>query len=80
MFVWNYIQNIIFVFAMQLLLFAEGTRFTKEKHEASLKFAVEKNLPLLNHHLTPRVKGFTTSIPYMRGKVGGIYDVTLCVK
>lgn len=63
-----------------LLLFAEGTRYTKEKHEASLKFAKEKNLPLLKHHLTPRVKGFTTSVPYMKGKVGGLYDVTLCVK
>jgi lysophosphatidic acid acyltransferase/lysophosphatidylinositol acyltransferase len=62
------------------LLFAEGTRFTEEKHEASLIFAKEKNLPLLKHHLTPRTKGFTTSIQFMRKKFGAIYDVTLCVK
>lgn len=65
---------------MQLLIFAEGTRFTKEKHEASLKFAKEKNLPLLKHHLTPRVKGFISAVPFMRGKDAAIYDVTLCVK
>lgn len=63
-----------------LLLFAEGTRFTKAKHVASLKFAEEHGLPLLKHHLTPRVKGFTTSIAAMRGRPIAIYDVTLCVK
>ncbi|XP_026293500.1 1-acyl-sn-glycerol-3-phosphate acyltransferase gamma [Frankliniella occidentalis] len=65
---------------ISLLLFAEGTRFTKEKHEASLKYAEEHNLPRLQHLLSPRVKGFITSIPYMRNKFGAIYDVTLCVK
>ncbi|KOB72228.1 Acyltransferase AGPAT6, partial [Operophtera brumata] len=40
-----------------LLLNPEGTRYTKEKHDESLKFAKEKNLPLLKHHLTPRTKG-----------------------
>ena len=59
---------------------AEGTRFTKEKHEASRRFAEEKGLPVLKHHLTPRTKGFTTSLPHLRGKVGGIYDVQLSFK
>lgn len=58
-----------------LLLFPEGTRFTKTKHEASLKFAKEKNLPLLKHHLTPRTKGFTTSLQYFRGKIPAIYNI-----
>jgi lysophosphatidic acid acyltransferase/lysophosphatidylinositol acyltransferase len=56
---------------------AEGTRFTTEKHEASKKFAEEKGLPVLKHHLTPRTKGFTTSLPYLHGKFGGIYNVQL---
>jgi len=41
------------------LLFCEGTRFTKSKHEQSLKIAKEKGLPQLKHHLLPRTKGFS---------------------
>lgn len=63
-----------------MLLYAEGTRFTPEKAEASQKFAQEKGLPVLKHHLTPRTRGFTASIPHMKGKVGGIYDVQLAFK
>jgi len=59
---------------------AEGTRFTAEKHEASKNFAKEKGLPILKHHLTPRTKGFTTSLPYLHGKFGAIYDVQLSFK
>ncbi|XP_066991804.2 1-acyl-sn-glycerol-3-phosphate acyltransferase gamma [Anabrus simplex] len=63
-----------------LLLMAEGTRFTVEKHEASCLFAHEKGLPELKHHLTPRTKGFTYSMPFLREKVGAIYDVQLVFK
>lgn len=65
---------------MWLLLFAEGTRFTPEKCEASQKFAKEKGLPVLKYHLTPRTRGFTASIPAMRGKVDAIYDIQLAFK
>ncbi|KAG8333517.1 1-acyl-sn-glycerol-3-phosphate acyltransferase gamma [Homalodisca vitripennis] len=58
----------------------EGTRFTEEKHEASLAFAREKGLPQLKQHLTPRTKGFTCSVPHLRGKVDAIYDVQLAFK
>lgn len=61
----------------QLLLMPEGTRFTAKKHEASLAFAKEKNLPLLKHHLTPRTKGFTTSLPFFREKIPAIYNIQL---
>ncbi|XP_047506762.1 1-acyl-sn-glycerol-3-phosphate acyltransferase gamma-like [Pieris napi] len=60
-----------------LLLTPEGTRFTEKKHEASLKFAMEKNLPLLKHHLTPRTRGFTTSLTHFRGKIPVIYNIQL---
>lgn len=63
-----------------LLLYAEGTRFTPRKLEASQKFAREKGLPILKHHLTPRTKGFTASVPHMRGKVNAIYDVQMAFK
>ncbi|XP_058799783.1 1-acyl-sn-glycerol-3-phosphate acyltransferase gamma-like [Phymastichus coffea] len=65
---------------MWLLLYAEGTRYTPEKAEASQKFAQEKGLPVLKHHLTPRTRGFTASIPHMKGKVSGIYDIQLAFK
>lgn len=60
-----------------LLLFPEGTRFTPKKHEASMKFAQEKGLPVLKHHLTPRTKGFTTSLENIRGKIPVIYDIQI---
>ncbi|XP_011311483.1 1-acyl-sn-glycerol-3-phosphate acyltransferase gamma [Fopius arisanus] len=63
--------------SMWLLLYAEGTRFTKKKHEVSEKFAKEKGLPVLKHHLTPRTKGFTASLPFLKGKVNAIYDIQL---
>lgn len=70
----------IYLIPFQLLLYAEGTRFTPEKAEACQKFAKEKNLPILKYHLTPRTKGFTASIPHMRNKVPAIYDIQLGFK
>uniref|UniRef100_A0A6M2DW30 Putative lysophosphatidic acid acyltransferase lpaat n=1 Tax=Xenopsylla cheopis TaxID=163159 RepID=A0A6M2DW30_XENCH len=63
-----------------LLLNAEGTRFTPSKHAASQKFAVEHNLPILKHHLTPRTKGFIASLPALKAKCPAIYDIQLVVK
>ena len=52
----------------QLLLFPEGTRFTPEKHEASLEVSRKKGYPELKHHLLPRTKGFAYSMQEMKGK------------
>ena len=61
-----------------ILLFPEGTRYTKEKYEASRQFAEKKNLPVLKHHLVPRTKGFTYTLSRLdQDKIGVIYDVTL---
>ena len=61
-----------------ILLFPEGTRYTKQKYEASRQFAEKKNLPLLKHHLVPRTKGFTYTLSRLDpDKIGVIYDVTL---
>ncbi|EDV95770.1 1-acyl-sn-glycerol-3-phosphate acyltransferase gamma [Drosophila grimshawi] len=57
------------------LLNAEGTRFNQVKHEASVKFAQERGMTPLKHHLIPRTKGFTTSMPTLRGICPAIYDV-----
>lgn len=64
---------------MWLLLNAEGTRFTKTKHEASVKFAREHGMPELKHHLLPRTKGFSLSVPHMLGRNIAIYDIQLAI-
>ena len=58
-----------------LLLYPEGTRFSKEKHEASIEFAREKQIQPMRQHLIPRPKGFhelttryhvhTEPVPYL---------------
>ena len=63
-----------------LLLNAEGTRFTPGKHEASVKFAQERGMTPLKHHLIPRTKGFTASMPTLRGICPVIYDINLAFK
>jgi len=60
-----------------LVMFPEGTRFTKEKHAASMIVAREKGLPELKHHLLPRTRGFVAGLPHLKGKVPAIYDVTV---
>ena len=52
-----------------LLLYPEGTRFTPEKHQASIEFAKEKNVAHYKNLLIPRPKGFnelTTSLKVSR--------------
>lgn len=62
-----------------LLLNAEGTRFTPEKHLASVKFAQDRGMPVLKHHLIPRTKGFTASLPNLRNN-WAIYDISVAFK
>ncbi|KRF98545.1 uncharacterized protein Dwil_GK20796, isoform D [Drosophila willistoni] len=63
-----------------ILLNAEGTRFTESKHKLSVKFAEEHGMTVLKHHLIPRSKGFTTSLPTLRGICPVIYDLNLAFK
>jgi lysophosphatidic acid acyltransferase/lysophosphatidylinositol acyltransferase len=62
---------------MLLCLFAEGTRFTKEKHKMSMDFARSRGYPVLRHHLFPRTKGFCLLMKELRETVPAIYDVTI---
>jgi len=62
-----------------IIIMCEGTRFTKEKYEASMQVAKEKGLPILKHHLLPRTKGFTLLASQIRGRIDYIYDLTLGV-
>lgn len=59
------------------MLNAEGTRFTPKKHEASVKFARERGMTELKHHLIPRSKGFTASLPYLKKKCPCLLDIQL---
>ncbi|GLV40868.1 1-Acylglycerol-3-phosphate O-acyltransferase 4 [Carabus blaptoides fortunei] len=60
-----------------LVLYPEGTRFTKAKHEIAIKYAEQNGLPQLKHHLNPRTKGFLTSLSPMRNKMDALYDITI---
>lgn len=51
-----------------LMLAAEGTRYTKEKYEASMKFARSRGLPEYKYHLLPRVKGFAYTVRHLKEK------------
>ena len=62
---------------MQLLLFAEGTRFSPAKHAASTAFAEKSGLAPLKHLLLPRTKGFYVTAQQLRGKFPAIYCATL---
>lgn len=58
-------------------MFAEGTRFTKEKHAASMLVAREKGLDELKHLLLPRTRGFVGGLQHLKGKIPAMYDVTV---
>ena len=45
---------------------AEGSRYTKAKHEASEEIAKNKNYKSLKHHLQPRPTGFVTVVEQLR--------------
>ncbi|KAF2354040.1 Phospholipid/glycerol acyltransferase [Trinorchestia longiramus] len=60
-----------------MLLFAEGTRFTPQKHAASMEFARERGLTELKRHLIPRTRGFIQCAQSLKGHFPVIYDVTV---
>jgi lysophosphatidic acid acyltransferase / lysophosphatidylinositol acyltransferase len=61
-----------------MVVTAEGTRFTKEKHEASFKFAQERNIEPFKYHLIPRGKGFMTCVTILsKHKCPALYSVQL---
>ena len=60
-----------------MVIYAEGTRLTPDKLEASQTFSKERGLPILKHHLQPRTKGFTLARQFLKDDVPAIYDVCL---
>jgi len=63
-----------------MTLYAEGSRYTKAKHEASEEIAKSKNYKSLKHHLQPRPTGFVTVVEQLRQNKSQpvvIYDMTI---
>jgi lysophosphatidic acid acyltransferase / lysophosphatidylinositol acyltransferase len=61
-----------------ITLTAEGTRFTKEKHETSINFAKEKNVEPFKHHLIPRPGGFNLCVPLLKKyKCPALYNLQI---
>jgi len=60
-----------------LLLFAEGTRYTKAKFEQSCNFANERGLKALKYHLIPRTRGFTYTVDQLKDHIKSIFNVQL---
>ena len=60
-----------------LISFAEGTRFTPKKHQASIEYAKEHGLQPNRHLLLPRTKGFIATVQGLQGHLNAVYDVTI---
>jgi len=63
---------------MWVLLFPEGTRFTQQKYEAGKQFSLSRGLPVYQHCLVPRSKGFAFTVANLQeSRIPWVYDVTL---
>ena len=60
-----------------LISFPEGTRFTKNKHKKAVEFAKARSLPLPQHTLVPKPRGFSATMLGLREKLHAVYDLTL---
>jgi 1-acyl-sn-glycerol-3-phosphate acyltransferase len=60
-----------------LVSFVEGTRITPHKLGAARAYARETGLPVPEHVLVPRSKGFAASIEGLRGHISAVYDLTI---
>lgn len=81
---WQKDQNVLeaslqtvkdFPFPFWLAIFAEGTRLTEAKVQASIEYARSQGLPELKHHLIPRTRGFAVTVHYFKDKVPAVYDM-----
>ncbi|XP_062505493.1 1-acyl-sn-glycerol-3-phosphate acyltransferase delta-like [Corticium candelabrum] len=70
-------QWVSYDFPWMVILFAEGTRFTEEKHQKSLEYASKMGLPKLKYHLMPRTKGFNLIMKEIKNHVTAVCDATV---
>lgn len=64
-------------FPFWIVSFLEGTRATASKIKRSQTFAKKNNLPVLEHVMLPRAKGFTATMEGIEGRIAAIYDFTI---
>lgn len=63
------------------ILFCEGTRFTRKKHQESVKFCKEKGITPFTNVLCPRHKGFSILIDNLRNSyIKKVLDLTFYCK
>ncbi len=60
-----------------LVTFPEGTRITPDKADRSRQYARDHGLPVWEHVLVPRTKGFVATIHGLRPHLDAVYDVTI---
>ncbi len=60
-----------------VISFLEGTRFTQAKKERSQAYAAKQGMPLLNHVLLPRTKGFVSTVQGLGDHAHAVYDMTI---
>lgn len=59
----------------------EGHRINEERRLKSQTFSQERNLPLLNHVMQPRTKGFVETVKAFReSDISHVYDMTLAFR
>ena len=60
-----------------LIIFAESTRISPDKLEASRQYAKKLGRPPTAHVLLPRTRGFVASVQGLRDHVDAVYDITM---
>jgi 1-acyl-sn-glycerol-3-phosphate acyltransferase len=60
-----------------LISFPEGTRFTMKKNEKAKEYAKARGLPIPEHTLVPKPKGFSATMLGLGEKLGAVYDLTI---
>lgn len=60
-----------------ILSFIEGTRLTRAKLERSQDYCRKAGLPVLNHVMSPRTRGFEATLDGLGTLTDAVYDVTL---
>jgi 1-acyl-sn-glycerol-3-phosphate acyltransferase len=60
-----------------LVSFLDGTRFRPRKLPAAQAYARQRGLPVPEHTLVPRTKGFVATIHGLHSHLDAVYDITL---
>ena len=83
----RYLHQILHYFTdndypVQLLLFPEGTDYDENTLNISKTYALKNNLPIYNHVLHPRLRGFTLCLEQLKRCKGldAIHDVTVAYR